>query len=64
MSVPISGKITIYELSQLSDFVTCSTHFTFWSEGSIALKHCMKIKFSKYVHVTLIYTSMNSVTLE
>ena len=47
--------------------MTCSACFNFQSEGSIsALEHCKKIKFSIFVHHTLVYSTqiLNNVTLE
>ena len=45
-------------LLQLNDFMTCSTHFNIQSEwlNISALEHCRKLKFSIYVHQTLMYT--------
>ena len=47
-------------LSGSSDFATCSTGFYGVGVKDLCgsdLKHCKKIKFSKYVHQTLIYTN-------
>ena len=45
-------------LSCLSDFKTCNARFNVQSKGVhiSASEHCRKIKFSKYVHKTLMST--------
>ena len=53
-----TGELKILILSCLNDFITCSGCFNIQSGGVhiSALEHCRKIKFSIYVHQTLMYT--------
>ena len=44
-------------LSCLSDFANCTFYYIERRIYSSALEHCRKIKFTEYVHQTLIYTN-------
>ena len=56
--VLFQGINTVYN-SCLSDFVTCSSNFYTLSQwvNCSDLEYYRKIKFSEYVHQTLIYTN-------